>query len=207
VNYLSHLYLPGALALWCSLLFALASVWGYSQVLRGDSGSLAFARRSYDFFALSILMTAFVLVTLLLLRDFRIEYVYQYSGMDLPTHYQFSAFWAGQKGSFMIWLLWGTLLGVGLKRAAGRAEAPVMGFYLLTLLGLIFILVRENPFVMLDQAPPDGAGLNPLLQDNWMVIHPPIMFIGYASSAIPFAFAIAALWRRDYKGWATRAFP
>jgi cytochrome c-type biogenesis protein CcmF len=207
LSYLSHLYLPGALALWCSLFFALASMWGYSLVIRGDSAALSFARRAYNFFALSIVLTAAVLVLLLLIRDFRVEYVFQYSGVDLPGHYQFAAFWAGQKGSFMIWLLWATLLGVGVKRAAGRAEAPVMGFYLLTLLGLLFILVRHNPFVMLDQTPPDGQGLNPLLQDNWMVIHPPIMFIGYAASAIPFAFAMAALWRRDYDGWAARAFP
>ena len=58
-----------------------------------------------------------------------------------------------------------------------------MGVYILTLLGLLFILVRENPFVMLTQTPADGSGLNPLLQDNWMVIHPPIMFIGYAADA------------------------
>src|SRR5690606_7608858 len=90
---------------------------------------------------------------------------------------------------------------------AGRAEPLVMGVYTATLLGLVFILVRENPFVMLSETPTDGAGLNPLLQDDWMVIHPPIMFVGYAASAIPFAFAIAAMWRRDYSTWAQRAFP
>jgi cytochrome c-type biogenesis protein CcmF len=207
MNYLSHLYLPGALALWSALFFALASVWGYSLVLRGDSGSLVFARRSYNFFALSIVLTAAVLILLLLMRDFRIEYVYQYSGTDLPGRYQFASFWAGQKGSFLIWLLWGTLLGLGVKRAAGKAEPAVMMVYLLTVLGLLLILVRENPFVMLGQTPVDGQGLNPLLQDNWMVIHPPIMFVGYAASAIPFAFAMASLWRRDYDSWAARAFP
>ncbi|HYH47545.1 MAG TPA: cytochrome c-type biogenesis CcmF C-terminal domain-containing protein, partial [Thermoanaerobaculia bacterium] len=64
-----------------------------------------------------------------------------------------------------------------------------------------------NPFVMLKETPVDGAGLNPLLQDDWMVIHPPIMFIGFAATAVPFAFAMAALWRRQYDGWAARAFP
>jgi cytochrome c-type biogenesis protein CcmF len=207
VTYLSHLYLPGALALWSALFFALASIWGYSLVLRGDGSSLVFARRSYNFFALSIVLTAAVLILLLLLRDFRIEYVYQYSGTDLPGRYQFASFWAGQKGSFLIWLLWGSLLGLGIKRAAGKAEPAVMMIYILTVLGLLLILVRENPFVMLGQTPVEGAGLNPLLQDNWMVIHPPIMFVGYAASAIPFAFAMAALWRRDYDSWAARAFP
>ncbi len=204
---LSQLYLPGALALWCALLFGLASIWGYSLVLRGDAASLPFARRAYGFFAASIGTASLLLALLLIVRDFRIEYVQQYSGLELPIHYQFAAFWAGQKGSFLIWLLWGTLLGLLLRRTAGRAEASVMGLYVLTLLGLLFILVRENPFVMLRDSPLDGAGLNPLLQDDWMVIHPPIMFVGYAASAIPFAFAMAALWRRDYDGWAARAFP
>ena len=207
MSYLSTLYLPGALAIWCALLFSLASVWGYSLVLRGDGGALRFARRAYNCFASSVVLAGVVLAFALLTRDFRIEYVYQYSGLDLPAHYQLAAFWAGQKGSFLIWLFWGSLLGLGVYRSAGRQEPTVMSVYLLTVIALLFILVRENPFVMLTETPADGKGLNPLLQDDWMVIHPPIMFIGYASSAIPFAFAMAALWRKDHEGWARRAFP
>jgi len=208
VDYFSHIYLPGALALWCAVLFGISSMWGYGVALvSGDQGSLTFGRRAYGFFAVSIVLASAVLALLLMMRDFRIEYVYQYSGMDLPVYYQFAAFWAGQKGSFMIWLFWGTLLGLLVRRTAGPSEPAVMGVYTLTLMGLLFILVRENPFVMLGKTPLDGVGLNPLLQDNWMVIHPPIMFIGYASAAIPFAFAMAALWRRQYDGWAARAFP
>jgi cytochrome c-type biogenesis protein CcmF len=208
VQALSQLYLPGAVALWSAVAFALAALWGYSLVLRGDEAARPFARRAYGFYALAIVLAAGVLLLALARRDFRIEYVQQYSGLDLESHFQIAAFWAGQKGSFLIWLLWGTLLGIPLARTAGRrAEAAVMGIYTLTLMGLLFILVRENPFVMLAETPADGAGLNPLLQDDWMVIHPPIMFVGYALGAVPFAFAMAALWRRDYDGWAARAFP
>jgi cytochrome c-type biogenesis protein CcmF len=82
-----------------------------------------------------------------------------------------------------------------------------MFVYLLTQFGLLLILVRESPFVMLGETPLDGAGLNPLLQDDWMVIHPPVMFIGFAAAAIPFSFAAAAMWRGDTKNWAARAFP
>ncbi len=208
MQYLSSLYLPGALAMWCALLFSVTALWGYSLVLRGDEGALRFARRAYTCFAFSVVLAAVVMGFALVTRDFRIEYVHQYSGLDLPSHYQLAAFWAGQKGSFLIWLLWGSLLGLGVYRTAGKQEPTVMAIYLTTLLGLVFILVRENPFVMLNTTPTDGQGLNPLLQDNWMVIHPPIMFIGFAASAIPFSFAMASLWRRDTSGnWARRAFP
>jgi len=207
LDYVTHQYLPGALAIWCALAFALSCLWGYSLVLRGDRTALTFARRSYAFFATAVGLAALLLILVLAMRDFRIDYVYRYSGLDLPLHYQFAAFWAGQQGSFMIWLVWGALLGLLVQRTAGRAEPAVMGVYLLTLLGLVFILVRQNPFTMRVDAPLDGQGLNPLLQDDWMVIHPPIMFIGFAASAIPFSFAMAALWTRRFDDWAARAFP
>ena len=208
MDYLTHMYLPGALALWCAVLFSITTLWGYSLALAGGPpGAMTFARRSYGFFALSIVLASVVLSLLLMIRDFRIEYVYQYSGMDLPTYFQFAAFWAGQKGSFLIWLFWGALIGLLVRRTAGPGEPAVMVIYTLSQIALLLILVRENPFVMLGKTPMDGVGLNPLLQDNWMVIHPPIMFIGYASTAIPFAFAMASLARREYDGWAARAFP
>lgn len=204
---LAQLYLPGALTLWSALIFALASLWGYVDLARGEESARPFARRAYRFFAVSIVAATVMLGLALVRRDFRIDYVFQYSGLDLPFHYQLAAFWAGQKGSFLIWLFWGALIGLPLLKVCGRQEPAVVGVYLLTLLGLLMILVRENPFTMLDHAPADGQGLNPLLQDDWMVIHPPIMFVGYALAAMPFAFAIAALVRRDTSEWAARAFP
>lgn len=207
IDALSHLYLPGAVTMWCAVLFAMASLWGYTQALNGDRNALLYARRGYNFYALSVVLGCLVLMICLWRRDFRIEYVYQYSGLDLAGHFQLAAFWAGQKGSFLIWLLWAVLLGLPLAKSAGRSEASVMWIYILTQMGLLLILAKNNPFVMLPEAPADGAGLNPLLQDDWMVIHPPVMFIGYAATAIPFSFAIAALWRGDTKNWAARAFP
>ena len=209
MKYLATLYLPGALPLWTALLFALLSIAAYVQLIaRPDAeATRRFARLAYRCFTFAVILASAVLVVVLLRRDFRIEYVAQYSGVELPWYYQFSAFWAGQKGSFLIWLLAGSLLGLLLPRTAGREEAPAMITYQLTLLGLLFILVRESPFVMLATTPVDGQGLNPLLQDPWMVIHPPIMFVGYASTAVPFAFALAALVRRKYDRWAHLAFP
>jgi cytochrome c-type biogenesis protein CcmF len=204
---IAQLYLPGAVTLWCALAFAITALWGYSSLHRGDATARPFARRAYGFFALSILLASVLLALSLARRDFRIDYVAQYSGLDLAPHFQLAAFWAGQKGSFLVWLLWGSLLGIPLARGAGRYEAPVMGLYTLTQLGILLILVRESPFLMLTETPLDGKGLNPLLQDNWMVIHPPIMFVGYALTAIPFCFAIAGLLTRDTSEWAARAFP
>jgi hypothetical protein len=82
------LYLPGAIALWAALLFALAAVWGYAELLRGNEESRLFARRSYRFFVAAIVFAAVVLMVCLARRDFRIEYVHQYSGTDLPWYYQ-----------------------------------------------------------------------------------------------------------------------
>ncbi len=210
---ITQLYLPGAIPLWCALLFGIATLWGYSDLVRAeargttDLASHLFARRAYTFFAASIVLAAVVMAICLLRRDFRIEYVYEYSGLDLHTGFQFAAFWAGQKGSFLIWLFFAALIGIPLAKTAGKNEPAVMGIYTLSVLGLLLILVRENPFVMLAEPHSDGKGLNPLLQDNWMVIHPPIMFVGYSLGAVPFAFGMAALWRRDTSDWAKRAFP
>jgi cytochrome c-type biogenesis protein CcmF len=144
---------------------------------------------------------------LLYRRDFRIDYVFSYTGLELPDRYQLAAFWAGQKGSFLLWLLFGAWIGVLLERRAGPQGPTVMGIYTLVQLGLLLILVRESPFLMLDRTPEDGRGLNPLLQNGWMGIHPPVMFVGYALAAVPFAFAVAGLLEQNPGDWARRAQP
>jgi cytochrome c-type biogenesis protein CcmF len=72
---------------------------------------------------------------------------------------------------------------------------------------LTILLIKQSPFKLLDAVPPDGQGLNMLLQDPWMVIHPPVVFLGYAAFTIPFAYAVAALWRREYDAWTQPALP
>jgi cytochrome c-type biogenesis protein CcmF len=133
--------------------------------------------------------------------------VASYSGRDLPFHYLFSTFWAGQEGSFMLWLFWGALIGLVVVRTAKEMEPQVMIVYLASFLGIVAILMKQSPFRFLAQMPPDGQGLNPLLQDPWMVIHPPVRFSGFASLSVPFAFAIAALWSKRWDGWVVRAMP
>src|SRR5450759_1973273 len=171
------------------------------------SPNLLFARRLYYAYVFSILLASFLLLTRLLTHDFRISYVASYSGRDLPFYYLFSTFWAGQEGSFLLWLFWGALIGLFVLKSAKEQEAPVMVIYIASFLGIVAILVKQSPFRFLAQIPPDGQGLNPLLQDPWMVIHPPVMFSGFASLSVPFAFAIAALWMKRWDGWVVRAMP
>ena len=213
-------FAPGTLAIWAAMLFGVTCTLAYLHSMRAPallpfkenpnlplSPNLLFARRLYYAYVISILLASFLLLTRLIAHDFRLSYVASYSGRDLPFYYLFSTFWAGQEGSFLLWLFWGALIGLFVLRSAKEQEAPVMVVYLASFLGIVAILVKQSPFRFLAQIPPDGQGLNPLLQDPWMVIHPPVMFSGFASLSVPFAFAIAALWMKRWDGWVVRAMP
>jgi cytochrome c-type biogenesis protein CcmF len=199
---------PGVIALWGALFAGLASAVTYVRVERGRRDLLAFARTTYAAFATAIVASAAILMTLLLQHRFDVAYVNSYSSVDLPLHFLISTFWAGQEGSFLLWCFWGSLIGLFVWRSAKEQEAPVMVVYLSTFLGIVAILCKQSPFKLLPPpSPADGVGLNPLLQDPWMVIHPPVMFLGFASLSVPFSFAIAALWKKRWDGWITRALP
>lgn len=153
------------------------------------------------------------------------EYHYAWSNIsdDLPTQYVFSAFWKEQQGSFLLWSFWHIGLGLVLMMRAGKWEAPVLAVIALAeafigsmLLGLYFGDSRlgASPFDLLRDtmnAPIfetanylekiKGNGLNPLLQNYWMTIHPPTLFLGFASTIVPFAYAISGLWLREHKDW------
>ena len=199
---------PGVVALWGALFAGLASAVTYLRVDRGRRDLLPLARTTYAAFATAIVAASGILMALLLQHRFDVSYVNSYSSLDLPLHFLISTFWAGQEGSFLLWCFWGSLIGLFVWRSAKEQEAPVMVVYLATFLGIVAILCKQSPFKILPPPPPaDGVGLNPLLQDPWMVIHPPVMFLGFASLSVPFAFAIAALWKKRWDGWITRALP
>jgi cytochrome c-type biogenesis protein CcmF len=199
---------PGVIALWGSLLAGLASIYFYFRADRGQAEALSLARSAYVAFATCIVAAAGTLMALLLQHRFDISYVNSYSSRDLPIYFLISTFWAGQEGSFLLWCFWGAIIGLFVWRSAREQEAPVMIVYLSTFIGIVAILCKQSPFKLLPPpAPADGVGLNPLLQDPWMVIHPPVMFSGFASLSVPFAFAIAALWKKRWDGWVTRAIP
>jgi len=156
---------------------------------------------------------------------FEYSYAYEHTSPELPLKYIASAFWEGQEGSFLLWMFWHVVLGGVLMFSAKKWESPVLSviavveiFLMTMILGLYFgvedVKIGSNPFVLLRDAvdapifsDPEylskiaGDGLNPLLQNYWMTIHPPTLFLGFASTVVPFAFAIAGLWTRDFKGW------
>ncbi|MCA1581807.1 MAG: cytochrome c biogenesis protein CcsA [Acidobacteria bacterium] len=199
---------PGVAAIWGALAAGTASLVLYLRADRGRPHLIPLARSAYAAFATCIVAACGVLLALLLQHRFDVSYVNAYSARDLPLHFLISSFWGGQEGSFLLWCFWGAIIGLVVWRSAKEQEAPVMVVYLATFLGIVAILCRQSPFRVLPGAPPaDGVGLNPLLQDPWMVIHPPVMFSGFASLSVPFAFAIAALWKKRWDGWVTRAIP
>lgn len=162
---------------------------------------------------------------------FEYHYAWSHSSRRLPTHYMISCFWEGQEGSFLLWLFWHALLGVVIILTNKFWEAPVMTVFSLVqvflasmILGVVIpgldIKLGSSPFILLRDAidapifkeqpnfvPKDGTGLNPLLQNYWMVIHPPTLFLGFATTVIPFAFCIAGLWKRRYREWVRPALP
>src|SRR5512141_1198000 len=199
-------FAPGTVAMWSALLTGVACVLTYLYAIRlqrsvpaGDAGvffdagrnhafdqTVAFARRLYIVFVGSVVLASALLMRLLLSHDFRVSYVASYSARDLPLRYLLSTFWAGQEGSFLLWLFFGSLIGLFVFRSAKEQEPPVMAVYTMTFLMIVAILVKQSPFRFLGEVPFDGQGLNPLLQDPWMVIHPPVMFSGFASLSVPF---------------------
>lgn len=162
---------------------------------------------------------------------FEYHYAWRHSSTELPMKYIISSFWEGQEGSFLLWMFWIAALGMVGIFTLKNYEQPVMGIVAITQVFLgtmvlgIYVFghkIGSSPFIllrneMLDapifQRPnylefiKDGNGLNPLLQNYWMTIHPPVLFLGFASVTMPFAFAVASLLRKDWDGWVKATFP
>ena len=152
---------------------------------------------------LSVILTAGYLMNMLLTHQFQYTYVWNYSALDLPSALLVSTFYVGQEGSFMLWTMYTCIIGLMLMVYSQKHhyESSVMGIYSAIASFLILLAVVKNPFEYVWQTwpqtahpgmmPDDGRGLNPLLQNFWIVIHPPILFLGFASTAVPFAHAIS----------------
>jgi cytochrome c-type biogenesis protein CcmF len=149
---------------------------------------------------LAALVASGVLLTALLRHDFSFVYVWRHTSLELPRPYTVSAFWGGQEGSLLLWLL----VLSGFSAAAvllGRRSAPSLLAWTVPVLGAVtvffsFLLVAvASPFAT-QAAPADGLGLNPSLQNPYMLAHPPFLYLGFVGLTIPFAFAMGALLAR-----------
>lgn len=212
-----------------SSLLALGAYYLYSQK-REDR---YFRLGNWLFGAKGMFITAAsgLLVYLILNHSFNYYYVYNYTSKSLQLKYLFSAFWGGQEGSFMLWILFSFLIGLGLMKWTRKPyRGPVLFFLTLTQLFLLSMILGisiadfkmgASPFRTLaeempnapflqanpDFVPSDGKGLNDLLKSPWMMIHPPVLFLGFSMMTIPYCFAMAALWKQKYNEWIHPALP
>jgi cytochrome c-type biogenesis protein CcmF len=181
--------------------------------------------------ALSVVAIFGIILFIIVQHYFEYYYAYNHSDKTLAPKFLLSSIWEGQEGSFLLWTLWQGVLGMVLIKTAKKWEAPVMTvmsfaqFCLATMILGVYLFnikIGSTPFMLtrhqFSNAPifgsanylsmiKDGMGLNQLLQNYWMVIHPPILFLGFASTVVPFAYAVAGLWKKDYGSWTKQALP
>jgi cytochrome c-type biogenesis protein CcmF len=189
-------------------------------------------RVAFYIHALSVVGICVALFVIIANHYFEYHYAYSYSDSKLPDYYLISTFWNGQEGSFLLWMFWHAILGVILIHSNKFWQSPVMTVFALVqaflasmILGVVIpgleVKIGSSPFILLRDAmqdapifktqpdfiPKEGNGLNPLLQNYWMVIHPPTLFLGFAATLVPFSFCIAGLWLKKYKDWIRPALP
>src|SRR3989441_7611427 len=189
----------GAGALLAALLMggfsALLSFW---SGVRQSTTFIQVGRRAFYAAAAMTFLSAVVLEVALLTHDFSLAYVVEHTDLSTPTALVAAAFYGGQEGSLLYWtVILGILGSASLLASAslgGRVAAYAAGILASILTFFLFVLaVVASPFDLLSVTPPDGLGLNPILRDGGMLIHPPVVLAGFASFAIPFSFACAAL--------------
>jgi len=196
----NSLILLGEVALWVALLMA---AWSATVSFAGAAQgrrdlTLSGERAVYATFGF-VALASVGLWTALFAHDFSIKFVASYTSANLPKVYTFTAFWAGQSGSLLFWCLILSMYSALAVFFARGERLAVFRPYVAGTLGvttLFFLLTLcfgANPFERLDWTPPDGRGMNPQLQNPGMAIHPPMLYLGYVATTVPFAYAVAAL--------------
>ena len=191
-----------------------------------------FARYAFFLHAFCVFGIVVSLFSLIYGHRYEYHYAWSHSSNSLPWYYMLSCFWEGQEGSFLLWIFWHVVLGLVLIKVNRTWEAPLMAVFCLVqtflasmIIGVVIpgveIKIGSSPFILLKDymgnlpvysinpnfVPKDGTGLNPLLQNYWMVIHPPTLFLGFASTIVPFSYMMAGLWQKQYKEWVRPALP
>lgn len=256
----------GTIFLVIALAFSIMALVMYYLSFRGYKNTLNYARISYHGMVMLIIAASTMLWYTLLTHQYQFKYVFSYSNNSLDTGFLLASFWGGQEGSFMLWLLLTSIIGIILQSYTSKRkdlEPQVMIVFTLTTAFLLVMVSPwfKNPFeyiwatpmfldlksintsylelpflqsffftdnnsgagfiqmnaelhgllagsgISVNQFILDGRGLNPQLLNFWMQIHPPILFTGFAMSTVPFAFALSALIKNNYKDWVKQAFP
>src|SRR6266581_4899852 len=185
-------------------LLAALVMGGFSALLsfwagwRDTDVFIQVGRRAFYAAAAMTAVAAVLLEVALLTHDFSLAYVVEHTDLSTPIPLVAAGFYGGQEGSLLYWTLILGVLGsaslVASARIGARVAAYAAGIMAAILTFFLFVLaVVASPFELLSVTPPDGLGLNPILRDGGMLIHPPVILAGFASFAIPFAFASAAL--------------
>ncbi|MBA2628224.1 MAG: heme lyase CcmF/NrfE family subunit [Gemmatimonadales bacterium] len=200
--------LLGQFALWTAFLLGIwCAVVGFFGRWRGRPDLTTSVIRAVYGVCAALLVAAACLWKALVTHDFSVEYVWAYTSRNLPTYYVLSAFWAGQKGSLLFWAIVLSIFGAAAQALSSRRYSALLPYVAAVTSAVVACFVSvmifaANPFERLAFAPLDGRGLNPQLQNIGMTIHPPMLYLGYISITIPFAFAIAALLSRKLDtGW------
>ncbi len=210
----------------CTALLSAISYY-YSTKPYADSKWSKMGRISFWIHGVSVITLIACIFYVMYNRMFEYRYVIEHVSDDLPMKYILSAFWEGQEGSFLLWMFWHVVLGFIFIRGKSMFESPVICILALIQLVLTSMLLGvyvgfgdsmyklgSNPILLLRDTVDlplfnnaeyvsllKGNGLNPLLQNYWMTIHPPTLFLGFASTAFPFCLAIAGLWTKQHKAW------
>jgi cytochrome c-type biogenesis protein CcmF len=214
---------------------ALVSFISYYFATTDDAGKLnsswqRLGRIGFYINSVSILGMGTCLFYVIYNHYFEYHYAWAYTSRSLPVYYIVSGFWNGQEGGFLLWTFWQAVLGNILIWRAKSWERPVLTVVAFSqvILGTMVLGVEvlgtrigSSPFLLLRNALEgpifsnpdylsfikDGQGMNPSLQNYWMIIHPPTLFLGFASMVVPFAYAVAGLWQKRYKEWVAQAIP
>jgi cytochrome c-type biogenesis protein CcmF len=208
---------PGNIILALTLACALASAIIFLTQPRGGHMLKVIAGHFSLCSTVGLMILSAYLLYALLSCDFSLLYVYENVSRSLHPVYRVAAFWAGKEGSFLLWVLALNISGLLLRRSKSAGIDFIIGIVTIVQCAIMVFLLLESPFRFIwDEAPEtfaggmvpdDGLGMNPLLVNPWMAVHPPVLLLGYAAAAVPFAFCLAALLRGKGESWAKDAYP
>ena len=208
----------GSLLIIFSLIVSLASLVFLARSAGGNRFARITSQRLFYLSGISIAFAVILLFAAFLSNSFQYTYVFNYSSKELSTFYLIAGFWAGQEGTFLLWVFLLYIFGFVIIRSDDEYENIILSVVTVTQVFLLIILSIPSfsPFRYIWDSypnhfkqgiiPENGSGLNPLLQNPWMIAHPPVLFVGYASATIPFAYAISGLMKNDFSSWINRSY-